>query len=583
MTPRQWKAIDRIFSAAAALDSSQRHVYLEKVCRNNATLRQEVESLLEEHDRTGPFLGVYSSVGDKKLGPYKVFGRIGEGGMGVVYKALDTTLNRVVAIKVPPHWLIGDPGWRQSLLEEAQRASALNHPNIVTVHAIAEHNGIDFIVMEYVEGRTLNRLIASRGLPVERALHYALQIGSALTAVHDAGIVHGDLKPRNVIVTDDDRAKLVDFGVARRYGESKPKHAFATKEYMAPESHKGVLDQRSEVFCFGLILYEMLCGQHAFGPGTPNQIQAAIRTRAPNPLRPKVPAAMAPIVKRCLEKSPKRRFQSIREVLASLTECSKLLIGRNPASTRDTKQPVPKESARLLPQVRSEIKRISYNSLAESHRAFATISRYLKKRASAAVRQMVISAMRDLIVSRPETDDGVVRRSNREVRKLALELIKLSKAGDLKSCFEEADLQHVDLYGMDFAGQQLLGMNFGGSFLVEADFQKSNLARACFAGASIRNVNFKKADLSEADFTDADWFNALGLTRSQLARVRPDTLRDCPATDAEMHAYLEKHYVLPFDSWSGRVHDQLTATWNEYLRPGGLRDFVAAQRRKSSH
>jgi len=137
MTPPQWKAIDRSFSAAAALDPSQRHAYLEKACRNHTTLRQEVESLLEEHDRTGPFLGVYSSVGDKKLGPYKVFGRIGEGGMGVVYKAFDTSLNRVVAIKVLPPWLMGDPSWRQSLLEEAQSASALNHPNIVTVHAIA--------------------------------------------------------------------------------------------------------------------------------------------------------------------------------------------------------------------------------------------------------------------------------------------------------------------------------------------------------------------------------------------------------------------------------------------------------------
>jgi len=235
-----------------------------------------------------------------------------------------------------------------------------------------------------------------------------------------------------------------------------------------------------------------------------------------------------------------------------------------------------------LSQLRSELQRIGYQSLAESRRAFVAVTRHLQKTRSTVIRQTVMSAMRDLIVSNPETDGSIVTGSSRETRKLALELIKLSKPGDLKDCFEEGDLQHLDLYGMDFAGQQLAGLNFRGSFLVEADFRESNLARACFAGACIRNVNFTKADLSEADFTDADWFNALGLTQDQLARARQDALADCPTTDAEMHAYLEKHYVLPFESWSGRVRHQLTATWNEYLKPGGLRDFVAAQRRRLS-
>jgi serine/threonine protein kinase len=583
MTPERWKAIDRIFSTAAALPPAKRPEYLEEACRDNPTLRQEVESLLAEHNRPGPFLGVYSSVGDKILAHYQVLERIGEGGMGLVYKALDTTLHRVVAIKVLPPWLMGDTHSRQRLLEEARSASALNHPNVVTVHAIAEHNGIDFIVMEYVTGPTLYDLIPSRGLPVERALNFARQIGSALSAAHAAGIVHGDLKPRNIIVTDNDHLKLVDFGVARRIGESMPKFEFVTKEYAAPEQHKGVLDVRSEVFTFGLILHAMLCGQHAFGPGTQDEIKAAIRTKEPNPPRPKVPTALAEIVKRCLEKAPERRFQSIREVVDALTEGSKAPVRRNHSRVVNLDQTISKEVARSLPQLRSEIRRIGYQSLADSRRAFADIARQLEKTRSAAVRQAVISAMRDLIVINPESDGGIVTSSSREVRKLALELINLATHDDLKSCFEEEDLQRLDLYGMDFAGKQLPSMNFSGSFLVEANFRESNLVHAEFAGAYIRNVNFAKANLSEADFTDADWFNALFLTQDQLAQVREDTLMDCPATVAEMHKYLEKHYALPFESWSGRVGDQLTATWNEYLQPGGLRHFVAAQRRRSSH
>ncbi len=226
---------------------------------------------------------------------------------------------------------------------------------------------------------------------------------------------------------------------------------------------------------------------------------------------------------------------------------------------------------------------MTYQSLADSHRASATITRLLENTDSVAARRAVISAMRDLIVTTPDTDGNVLPRSVREVRKLALELMKFSKPGDLKACFEDGDLEHLDLYGMDFTSQELSGMSFRGSFLVEADLGRSNLAHTSFAGAYIRNAIFTNADLSGVDLTDADWFNALGLTQAQFARVRHDTVMDCPATVAEMHQYLEKHYALPFESWSGRVRDQLTATWNEYLKPGGLRDFVAAQRRRSSH
>ena len=150
----------------------------------------------------------------------------------------------------------------------------------------------------------------------------------------------------------------------------------------------------------------------------------------------------------------------------------------------------------------------------------------------------------------------------------------------MNRCFRDQDLEHLDLYGMNFASEQLAGLSFKGCFLVEANFQNSSLVGASFASAYVRNAEFTDADLKDVDFTDADWFNAPGLTAGQLERARKDTLMMCPTDVQEIHRYLEARYGVPFEAWSGRVQEQLKATWNEYLRPGGLRDIVAGWRQK---
>ncbi len=213
----------------------------------------------------------------RTLGHFRVTGEIGAGGMGVVYKADDLRLKRTVALKVLPPELALDPERRARLLAEARAASALNHPHIVTVYEIAEADGTDFIAMEYLEGRSLDRLIGANGLPLTEALAYTAQILSALAAAHTRGVVHRDLKPANVIVTPQRQVKVVDFGLAKRLArgaaDSEATTATAaaktaegalagTVAYMSPEQAEGrPVDERSDLFSLGVILYEMATGR----------------------------------------------------------------------------------------------------------------------------------------------------------------------------------------------------------------------------------------------------------------------------------------------------------------------------------
>jgi serine/threonine protein kinase len=215
---------------------------------------------------------------------YQVLEKLGEGGMGVVYKALDTHLDRFVAIKVLPPERVADPERKRRFVQEAKAASALNHPNIVTVHDITEDRGIDFIVMEHVAGKTLGQLIPRKGLPLSQTLKYAVQIADALAKAHAKGIVHRDLKPTNIMVTDDGLVKVLDFGLAKlteplapdefaptrtmRAGEGPKTEEgtiVGTVAYMSPEQAEGKkVDSRSDIFSFGSLLYEMTTGRRAF-------------------------------------------------------------------------------------------------------------------------------------------------------------------------------------------------------------------------------------------------------------------------------------------------------------------------------
>jgi serine/threonine protein kinase len=276
------------------------------------------------------------------LGPYRVESTLGEGGMGVVYKAYDPHLDRAVALKVLRGAEITTEQ-RARFLQEARAASALNHPHIVQVYDIARDADAEFIVMEYVEGDTLDRLITSR-LALPDALRYAAQVADALAAAHAAGIVHRDLKPSNIIITAASRsrprvAKLLDFGVAK-LTETAHANMLATTRvapsgtvdgalvgtvpYMSPEQAEGrAVDSRSDVFSFGALLYEMVTGRPAFARDTSLATLSAIVHQEPAPARqvaPQLPDELTTLIARCLRKDPRRRVQVMEDVKIVLEE-----------------------------------------------------------------------------------------------------------------------------------------------------------------------------------------------------------------------------------------------------------------------
>lgn len=587
MTTRQWARVEHLFTGAVKLDRSQRSAYLKKSCRSTG-IRREVESLLDQHDKDENRLGVYSSVGGKVLSHYEVGERVGEGGMAAVYKARDTRLKRWVALKVLQPWAMGHTSFREQLIQEAQLISALNHPNIVTVHEVAEEKGVYFIVMEYVTGKTLTSLIPKKGFPAPKALFYALQIADALSVAQAGGVLHGDLKPLNIMVTGTGQVKLLDFGLAKALAaesrtskETRPWARFGTKPYMAPERLRNLRrdpDPRSEIFSFGLVLHEMLSGRHPFRAAARDAIPNAIKSKSPRTLPSKVPAALARVVRRCLEKNPRHRFRSMRELLQAMLKCDG---GKKSAGTAISQRSRPYPPAATvrshsieLRRVRTALGRIGYQNIPRSRAALEELGRLLGDGPSTAARNAVTPVLKGLILTLGERGGNGVSVPVREMRRSMLEHLKVSTQGDLGRCFKDQVLEHLDLYGMNFAGANLSHVSFRGCFLVEANFRQCNLGQSSFAGAYVRNVDFSQADLSGADFTSADWFNALGLTSSQLQSVRQETLLDCPSNVRAIRRYLEARYGFPFASWGVQVQEQLQTAWSEYLRPGGLRETV---------
>ena len=260
--------------------------------------------------------------------------------MGVVYRARDTHLERFVALKVLPAEKVPDPERKRRFVQEARAASALNHPNIVHIYDISSVDGVDFIAMEYVAGKTLYHAIGRKGLRLNEALQYAVQIADALARAHAAGIVHRDLKPSNVMVSEDGTLKLLDFGLAklveRTVGENEPTETVRIDEapltehgaivgtvaYMSPEQAEGrTLDGRSDIFAFGAVLYEMISGQRAFTGGSRISTLSAILHQDPWPIPSAgVPRDLEKIIFRCLRKDPNRRFQYIADVKVALED-----------------------------------------------------------------------------------------------------------------------------------------------------------------------------------------------------------------------------------------------------------------------
>src|SRR4051812_9717153 len=259
------------------------------------------------------------------LSHYSLEEEIGRGGMGVVYRAVDTRLGRTVAIKILPAEATADPDRNRRFVHEARAASALNHPHIVTIHDIGEEHGVTFIAMELVDGATLERVLANGPLPIATAVEYARQIAAALAAAHAGGIVHRDIKPGNIIITTDGRAKVLDFGLAKLIERApseatlsavatRPGLIVGTAAYMSPEQAEGrPLDARSDVFSFGAVLYEMVTGRRPFAGGSDLGVLAAILRDRPAPvrsLRPDVPPLVEGLIDRALAKDPAGRHAS---------------------------------------------------------------------------------------------------------------------------------------------------------------------------------------------------------------------------------------------------------------------------------
>ena len=287
----------------------------------------------------------------KTLSHYRLVEEIGRGGMGVVYKAVDTTLDREVALKVLPLEATSDPDRLERFRREAKAVAALNHPGIVTIYSVEESEGIHFLTMELVSGRTLHELIPEGGLPLERIFQVAIPLVEALSAAHERGIVHRDLKPSNVVVTGEGRLKVLDFGLAKLLSQREslgdaslpPTRTLATAEgkilgtvpYMSPEQVAGkTVDHRSDIFSLGIILYEMAVGRRPFSGESSAELASSILRDQPvsvSEIRSDLPGHLGWVIRRCLEKDPRRRYQSALDISNELVDLKSGLSSESPA------------------------------------------------------------------------------------------------------------------------------------------------------------------------------------------------------------------------------------------------------------
>jgi serine/threonine protein kinase/Tfp pilus assembly protein PilF len=360
ITPERWEEIDRIFAAALECEPAGQAAFLDDACADDDELREEVESLLAHDsvdtiDRQGAREAAQlltqqtGELGPERIGRYLIIRPLGSGGMGRVYLGRDQQLQRPVALKLLSNYRAGDEERLRRFRQEALAASALNHPNILTIHEIGESEGHNFIATEFVDGLTLSARMKAGAITVRESLNIAIQISSALAAAHAAGIIHRDIKPDNIMVRGDGLVKVLDFGIAKfeqgdgennsELVQTTPGAIVGTVAYMSPEQTRGLpLDGRADLWSLGIVLYEMVSGGKPFSGNTPVDVMSAVISRQPAPLLSRnsaAPAALVKIIGKALQKEPDERYQTAADLMSALKSLEQTPVVSNQSEVAD--------------------------------------------------------------------------------------------------------------------------------------------------------------------------------------------------------------------------------------------------------
>ena len=348
MTPEHWQQVKALLQSALQRDPQERAAFISKACGGDESLRHEVESLIISHGEAGSFIEEPAfnvnaemfadeqteSLAGRSFGPYEILSKLGAGGMGDVYLAQDGRLGRKVALKLLPSHFTSDADRLRRFQQEARAASALNHPNILTIHEIGQIDDHPFIATEFIDGQTLREQTAKALIKLEEALEVAVQVASALAAAHKAGIIHRDIKPENIMIRHDGFVKVLDFGLVKltekRAIDSEASTlvntdagvVMGTARYMSPEQARGKkVDARTDIWSLGVVTYEMVTGHAPFEGGTPSDVLSLILQREPAPLvrySPEVPTELERIIRKALHKDREERYQTVKDFLIDL-------------------------------------------------------------------------------------------------------------------------------------------------------------------------------------------------------------------------------------------------------------------------
>jgi serine/threonine protein kinase len=364
MNAERWQEVETVLQDALDRPPLERASFIEDVCAGDEELKTEATTLIAAYEEAGDFIeqpaiarDAYVLLGDefesREIGPYRIIERLGAGGMGEVYLAQDTRLSRLVALKLLPVYFASDEARLRRFQSEARAASALNHPNILTIYEVGEHDGIYFIAAEFIDGKTIGELMTAQELSLAEILDCVDQVASALAVAHAAGIVHRDIKPENIMRRHDGLLKILDFGIAKLLEpEQTPDNTagsqtqtetglvLGTVNYMSPEQARGLaVDERTDIWSLGVVLYEMLARRLPFTGATRMDTMVAILDRQPARLSEvanehvRSAPVLQSIIDKCLCKETSGRYRTVSELLTDLKSAREQLAGKPEADT----------------------------------------------------------------------------------------------------------------------------------------------------------------------------------------------------------------------------------------------------------